>query len=305
MPGERRPGMDHALYEYSALPARPPLAWPGGAALAFWTILYLEHWELDPPAGSHRPPGIQGVRESFFPDYRTYSLRDYGNRVGFFRILACLDELGLRPTVALNAALCREAPRVVEDCLKRGWEIAVHGTHATRMITSRMTEAEEREHIAGAVDEVRRFTGTEPQGWIGQDFGESTRTPQLVAEQGLNYLSDWPNDDQPYPMLGGRLVSLPQQANWDDVQLLWLRQVSSARYPAIVGAACDRLLADGARSAGRLLSLGIHPWLSGQAHRFKHLRAALADVRSRPGVWHADGRSIAAHYRNAIAGKSQ
>ena len=93
------------------------------------------------------------------------------------------------------------------------------------MITSRMSEDEERAHIAGAVEAIGRFAGTKPEGWIGQDAGESTRTPLLVAEQGLAYLGDWPNDDQPYPMLGGRLVSLPQQANWDDVQLLWMRQV--------------------------------------------------------------------------------
>ena len=297
MPGERRPGMDHALYEYSPLPMRPPLRWPGGTKVAFWVILYLEEWELDPPAGSHRPPGIQGVREAIFPDYRTYSLREFGNRVGFFRVAAALDELGLRPTVAANASLVRTCPRVIEECMKRGWEIAAHGTHATRMITSRMSEDDERAHIAGAVEDLRRVTGTRPQGWIGQDFGESTRTPQLVAEQGLEYLADWANDEQPYPMLGGRLVSLPQQANWDGLQLLWLRQVSSGRYPGIVGAACDRLLADGATS-GRMLSLGVHPWLSGQAHRFKYLRAALEDLSRRPGVWHADGRSIAAHYRS-------
>ena len=287
--------MDHSLYDYSALPQRAKLQWPGGNALAFWVILYLEHWELDPPADSYRPPGIQGVRESFFPDYRTFSRREYGNRVGVFRVIDCFDDLAIRPTVALNAAMCRECPRVVEACLERGWEIAVHGTHATRMITSRMTEAQEREHIASATDEVRKFTGRQPQGWIGQEFGESTRTPMLVAEQGLTYIADWPNDEQPYPMLGGRLLSLPQQANWDDVQLLWLRQLSCARYPELIESACDTLLEDGTLQ-GRMLGIGIHPWLSGQAHRIKYMKAALAGVMARPGVWHTDGKTIAAYY---------
>jgi peptidoglycan/xylan/chitin deacetylase (PgdA/CDA1 family) len=288
--------MDHALYAYSALPQRPVLRWPEGHRLAFWVILYLEHWELDPPAGSYRPPGIQGVRESIFPDYRTCSHRDYGNRVGVFRLIDAFDELGIRPTVALNAAVCQESPRVVQACLDRGWEIAAHGTHATRMITSRMTEAEEREHIESSLEEVSRFTGRRPRGWIGQEFGESTRTVGLVAGHGLSYIADWPNDEQPYPMMEGhRLVSLPQQAQWDDVQLLWMRKASSARYPGIVREACDVLLEEGAIH-GRMLGLGVHPWLSGQAHRIKHLRAALADVMSRRGVWHADGQGIADYY---------
>lgn len=296
MPGERRCGMDHALYEYSALPQRPRLQWPAASPLAFWVILYLEQWELDPPADSYRPPGIVGVRESFFPDYRTFSHREYGNRVGFFRVVDAFDELGIRPTVALNAALCHECPRVLRACLDRGWEIAVHGTHATRMITSRMTASEEREHIGSAIKEIHKATGHFPTGWIAQEFGESERTPAIVAELGLAYLADWPNDEQPYPLLGERgLISLPQQPQWDDVQLLWLRQVSSGRYPSIIRAACDTLMDDGA-AQGRLLSIGIHPWLSGQAHRIAHMKAALSDVIARPGVWHASGEAIAQYY---------
>lgn len=296
MPGERRPGMDHALYEYSALPQRARLQWPGGQPLAAWAVLYLEHWELDPPADSYRPPGIQGVRESFFPDYRTYSHREYGNRVGVFRIIDALDEFGIRPTVAVNAAVCEECPRVLQACLDRGWEIAAHGTHATRMITSRMTEEQEREHIGSSLETIRRSTGRRPEGWIGQEFGESTRTPALVADHGLAYIADWPNDEQPYSMLGERrLVSLPQQPNWDDVQLLWLRQVSPMRYPEIVRMASEQLQDEG-RYQARMLVLGIHPWLSGQPHRVRYLRAALSELAKAPRVWHADGRTIAAHY---------
>lgn len=302
MTDERRPGMDHALYQYSALPGRRPLRWPDGNVLAFWVILYLEHWELDPPAESYRPPGIQGVRESFFPDYRTFSQREYGNRVGVFRVVEVLDELGIRPTVALNASMCREYPRLVQMCLDRGWEIAAHGSHATRMITSRMTEAQERDYIAFAIDEIGEATGKRPLGWIGQDFGESTRTPAIVAEHGLTYIADWPNDEQPYPMSGPRqLVSIPQQAQWDDIQLLWVRQLSSARYPGVIRAACDTLLDEG-KTHGRLLGMGIHPWLSGQAHRVKYMKAALADVMARSGVWHADGEAIAAYYAGWLQG---
>lgn len=295
MPGERHPGMDHAHYAYSPLPARPTLRWPDGKPLALWVILYLEHWELAPPADSYRPPGIQGVRESHFPDYRTASHREYGNRVGVFRILELLDTLGIRPTVALNASVCDRYPRLLRECLDRGWEVAAHGTHATRMLTSRMTESQEREHIESTIETITAATGQRPCGWIGQEYGESTRTPQIAAEAGLSYIADWPNDDQPYPMLHGKLVSLPQQPNWDDVQLLWLRQVSSTRYASIVSEACDVLAADGVTQA-RMLTVGIHPWLSGQSHRIRYLRTALSDLAARDGIWIADGASIARHF---------
>lgn len=295
MPGERRPGMDHSHYAYSALPAREPLRWPEGSPLALWVILYLEDWELQPPADSYRPPGIHGVRESHFPDYRTFSHREYGNRVGVFRVLELLDELGLRPTVAVNSSVCERLPRVLRECLDRGWEIAAHGTHATRMITSRMSEEQEREHIGGAIQAIASATGRRPQGWIGQEFGESTRTPELVAQAGMAYIADWPNDDQPYPTRHGDLVSLPQQPNWDDVQLLWLRQLPSTRYPALLAEACDVMLEEGATQA-RMLTVGIHPWLSGQSHRIRYLRSGLTDIARRAGVWNADGATIASHY---------
>jgi allantoinase len=304
VPGERRPGMDHALYAYSALPERKPLVWPDRKPVALWVILYLEHWELEPPTDSYRPPGIQGVRESFSPDYRTTSHRDYGNRVGVYRLIELLDACGIRPTVAVNAAICREAPRVLRECTDRRWEIAVHGTHATRMITSRMSEAQEREYIRSAIEEVGRMSGTQPCGWIGQDYGESTRTPNLVAEYGMRYIADWPNDEQPYAMMSAPpLLSLPQAPNWDDIQLMWLRQLPAPRYPQIVRAACDQLVRDGVNQ-GRVLTLGLHPWLAGQSHRIAHVRAALEDVASRTDdVWKADGESITRHCWPSLTGQ--
>lgn len=293
MPGERRRGMDHPHYPFAPIPTRPPLRWPGGAPLALWVVLYLEYWELDPPAAAYRAPGVQGQWGSHFPDYRTYSYREYGNRVGIFRVLEVLDRHGVRATVAANAAACERYPFLVEQCLRRDWEIAAHGSHATRMLTSRMTEAEEREAIRAAVDTVGQATGRAPRGWVGQDFGESPRTPRLLAEAGLGWVADWPNDEQPYLMTAGRpLVSIPYQAEWDDVQLLWLRQVPTPRYPAIVREAFDALHRDGAAS-GRLLGLGIHPWLFGQAHRIRYLDEALGAVAGRPGVWQATGSEIA------------
>lgn len=299
MPGARRRGMDHTLYEYSPIPARRTLRWPGDARLAVWVVLYLEHWELAAPADAYRAPGVAGMWPTHAPDYRTYSYREYGNRVGIFRVLDVLDRHHIRATVAANAAACERYPYLVDECRRRGWEFAAHGTHATRMITSRMSEAEEREVIRTSMDTVAETVGRRPVGWIGQDFGESERTPVLVAQAGCRWIGDWPNDDQPYLMtVEPPLVSLPCHAELDDVQLLWLRQVPTPCYPALVREAAATLLREAA-TGGRMLGLGVHPWLLGQSHRIRYLDEALAGVAGLVGVWTATGEEIAAAFQAA------
>ncbi len=286
--------MDHPHYPYAPIVGRTPPAWPEGRRTALWLMLHIEHWELQPPAGAHRDPRFMGDYGSFDPDYGTWGQREYGNRVGIFRVLEVLDRHGMRATVALNSSAAERYPQLLRECARRGYEFIGHGSHANRMLTSRMSEEEERAAIAGALDVLERATGARPRGWHGQDFGESARTPRLLAEAGLDFVVDWPNDDQPYPMRVGKpLVSLPAQPEWDDVQLLWLRRISMPRYPEIVGEAFATLHAEGAR----VFCLGLHPWLIGMAHRVKYLDEALGRLAACPGVWQATAGEIVERYR--------
>ena len=290
------PGMDHPHHPYWPLPRRQPLRWPNDARLAFWVLLHLEHWELEPPQDAVRDPRFVGEFGSYHPDYRTWTQRDYGNRVGIFRLLEILDRHGLKVTVAANSSALERYPYLVEQCQRRGYEFAAHGTHATRMISSRMTEAEERAHIDESIAAVQRATGRRPSGWVGQDYGESTRTPRLVAEAGLNHLMDWPNDDQPYLMTVGKpLVSIPNHAEWDDVQLLWLRRASMRTYTEAVTSAFETLHAEGA-SSGRSFGLNLHPWLIGMGHRIRYLDEALKSIAAYRAVWQATAGEIAAWF---------
>lgn len=300
MPAESRRGMDHALYAFSPLPGRPALAWPGGAPLALWVVVYLEYWELQGPKESHRAPDVHGMWGHQFPDLRTYTYRLYGERIGIFRILDVLARHGMRATIAAGAEICRRHPQLVAQCAAQGHEIAAHGTHATRMITSRMSEAEERAFITESVEAVERACGKRPRGWFGQDYGESTRTPALVAEAGLDYLADWPNDEQPYYFTtpGRALISIPVQAELDDLQLLWLRQQPTWRYPDLVEAAAERLARDGATHA-RTLGLGLRTWLFGRPHRIRYLDEALARLARRRDVWQAAAGEVAEAFRSA------
>lgn len=294
---KRRPGMDHDIYGYAPLPARAPLRWPEGARTAFWVLLHLEYWEVSPPPDAVSDSRFKGEFGNFFPDYRTWSVREYGNRIGIFRIMDLLDRYGLKATVAVNSMACARYPQLIEEIKHRGWEVVAHGISANRMITSKMREADERAHIAESLNTISEAWGKRPAGWLSQDFGHSPRTTHLLAEAGLSYLLDWPNDDQPYlTTTAPPLVSIPNQIEWDDLHLLWMRRMPMPRYPEIAGEAFDTLHEEGA-SSGRLFGLGIRPWILGMSHRIRYLDDALARISARDGVWQASAGEIADAYR--------
>jgi allantoinase len=283
--------MDHDLYRFLPLPRRPAWHWPNGAALAFHVVLHIEHWELTPPPGSVKDQRFISEFGPFQPDYRTWTQREYGNRVGVFRVLDVLDRHNIRASVALGSAACERYPELVEEVRSRGWEILGHGTHATRLISSAMTEDEERATIADSLATLERITGTRPRGWMSQDQGESPRTPALLAEAGIEYLLDWSNDDQAYRLKPG-LISIPHQVEWEDVLMFWLRRIETHRYPDLVMEAASVLRDEGAQSA-RNFGLSIHPWLFGMAHRIRYLDEALKRIHSLDGLWHATTGEIA------------
>jgi peptidoglycan/xylan/chitin deacetylase (PgdA/CDA1 family) len=302
MPAERRYGMDHEHYAWSPLPDRPPLRWPDDARLALVVVVILEHYEFQPPEGSYtlrRPSG--GIFPLPFPDYVRLGHREYGHRVGIFRVLDALEEAGVPPTVAVDALTAEHYPWLMAHLAQRGVEVMGHGVAASRLITSRMTEAEERSAIAEALDTLQRVTGTAPAGWLSPEGAESARTPQLLAEAGVRYLCDWPNDEQPYAMTvaTGELTALPVLLELDDEFALWHRRMTVDRWSRMVVEAAERLHADGAES-GRLLVLTLRPWLTGQPFRIGALRRALRTVTSWSGVWPATGDEVANWYRAGV-----
>ena len=305
MPAERRYGMDHEHYAWSPVTTRKVLRWPQGARVALCVIVSLEHFEWDPPEGSWEVGNLAGgltIRPMPFPDYPRYAHRDYGHRVGVFRVLDVLQKRGIRPTVAMDALTAENYPYLVRHCLQQGCEIIAHGVSVSRMITSRMSEQEEREYIRTSVEAIRQATGAAPLGWLGPECGESTRTPQLLAEAGIRYVCDWPNDEQPYPMKtasGEELYSLPVMLDLDDVLDLWERRLPVHRYAELLKEAFDTIYHDAAES-GRLLALNLHPWLIGQPFRIGFLDAALEYMTRRQGVWPASGWEIVDWYRRGL-----
>ena len=295
---EFRLGMDHEHYAWAPLNgSRAKLSWPGGARVAVCAIVSLGHAEWKRPEGSYQAPNFAGgYGWGPFPDVTAWSHREYGHRVGVFRVLDVLEKHGIPPTIAIDAMTARHYPWLVRHCVARGGEIIAHGVSASQVITSLMSEAQEREYIRTSVDAVADATGKAPMGWLGPDSGESARTPQLLAEAGLRYVCDWANDEQPYRMNvpQGDLRALPVSLPLDDVNALWDRRMDADRYGRMIVETFEALYRDGADHA-RLLTLTLHPFLIGQPFRIGVLDAALAHVAKHEGVWRATGAQIVEH----------
>jgi allantoinase len=293
---------DRPPHATSSIALRPALHWPNDARLAFAVVVSAEYYELQPKPASFTPANVPGgFGRAPYPDVRAFSQRDYGNRVGVFRVIEALDRFGIRATAAVDVGVATRYPYIVEQFRKRRFEIAAHGHAVTNVISSHMTEAEERDYIRCALDALT-VNEDRPVGWHGPEYGQSERTPALLADQGMQYTLDWPNDEQPFLMRtpSGPLVSLSMALELDDVIALWHRRISAERWRQVIAEAFEQLLADGAGS-GRHLILNIHPWLIGHPHRIGCLEDVLADARSRDGVWIATASEIAAHARPQLA----
>ena len=296
MPAERRLGTDHEHHEWSPISTRGRLSWPGDARVALCVIVTLEHTEWEPPEGSFSADQAGGLGVRPFPDYARYSHREYGHRVGIFRVLDVLERQGIKPTVAMDSQTAENYPYLVKHCLGRGCEIIAHGVSASQMISGNMSIEEEAEFIRSALDVLKKATGASPKGWFGTDYGESERTPGLLAQAGIDYVCDWVNDEQPYPMKDG-LFALPTMFEMDDLFTLSTRRVTIDRYAQSLKDGFDAMYRDGAEN-GRLMAINLHPWLVGQPFRIGYLEDALTYIMGHQGVWAASGSEIIDWYRN-------
>ena len=296
MPAERRQGMDHEHHEWSPINTRGKLSWPGDARVALCVIITLEHTEWEPPEGSFSADQAGGLGVRPFPDYPRFSHREYGHRVGIFRVLDVLERLGIRPTVAMDSQTAEGYPYLVKHCLARGCEIIGHGVSGSQMISGDMSVEEETEFIRAAIDVLKKATGSAPKGWFGTDYGESERTPGLLAKAGIDYVCDWVNDEQPYPMKDG-LFALPAMLEMDDLFTMSTRRVTIGRYAQSIKDGFDTMYRDGVAN-GRLMTINIHPWLTGQPFRIGYLEDALGHIMGHEGVWAASGSEIIDWYRD-------
>lgn len=288
---ERRYGMDHRRYDWSMLSDRKPVVWPEQKSLALWVNVNLQFYPLNQQGIPFKVPAGMTMP---YPDLRHYSLRDYGNRVGLFRILEALDQFGIKPTFAVNTRLAERTPYLMSLLKERGDEILCHGYHMDALHYGGQPRADEAELVKRALDGLRKLSGQDVTGWLSPAKNESEHTPELLADNGIRYFCDWVNDDMPYEFLteSGSLIAMPLSTELDDRFILQNNLHSEASYVEQLSDACDFLIDEASRQGGRILSLTIHPWLLGQPHRIVYLERLLAYIAAKPQVWTANASAI-------------
>lgn len=284
--------MENTRYSYSPVIRRKSLKWPNGARVALWVCPNIEYFHIDKPITT----GISGPPNRHLPDVQAYSLRDYGSRIGVFRVMDVLDKHGIRASVMLNADVCKNHPAIIEEGKKRNWEWLGHGlTNNFRMID--YPPEEERNIIRQVKETIAAAVGAPPKGWLGPSLMESFQTPDHLAAEGFEYLCDWACDDQPFPMRvsHGRMIGVPYEQGVNDILVLFRWQHTPEEYLRMVCDQFDVLYKEGAES-GRVMCLPLHPFVIGLPFRIKYLDLALQYICSHEGVWRATGWEIADWY---------
>ena len=279
------------LYPYLPYPDRPKLHWPGGARIAFWLAPNIEFYELQPPAHPTRPAWFRPE-----PDILNYSWRDYGNRVGVWRMMDVLARHGVRASVSTSVALMDHYPEIVEAGTALGWEWFSHGIYNTRFITS-MSPDQEREIIRDSARTILERTGQKLSGWLGPALSVTDTITDSLAAEGLDYTLDFFHDDQPTPLMvkQGRLISIPYSWVVNDALMFHTWRVSPGEWLDTLKHQFDRLYAEGADNP-TVMGVPLHPYLIGQPNRIALLDELLAYVTSHDKVWLPTAREIAAYY---------
>ncbi|MEO3474706.1 hypothetical protein AAFN86_22765 [Roseomonas sp. CAU 1739] len=293
----RRRAMDHDRYPYRILPRTQPVTWPGGARVALWVAVHAGWFPMDMPL---RPFIAPGGMERPYPSYWDFTQRDYGHRIGIYRLMRAMAARGVKGTALLSGALTREYPVLMDDIAAAGWEVACAGLDMGHLHHGGVAEAEERAWIAEAAALLRGRFGDAVTGWHSPAHSESARTPDLVAGAGFAWTSGWTNDDMPYAFAtgAGTLTALPLSQDLSDQRMLQQQHMATEDFTAAILAAHATLDAEAqATGGGRVLTLSITPWLMGQPHRIRAFATMLDAILARGGVWSATGAEIAAAWR--------
>jgi allantoinase len=272
---------------YSPIENRPPLKFPKGVRLVVWPVLALEEWDMARPMARMviSPPQGQPMQ----PDHPNWSWHEYGMRVGFWRLRKVLQNLGVSPTVTLNARVCETYPQVVRACLDSGWELNAHGYDQVPM---HKTE-DQRGIIMKSMDVIEKFSGKRPRGWFGPGLTETFETLDYLSEAGVEYIGDWVLDDEPVTLKTTHkpVVALPYNFEIHDIVMMALQHHSS---DAMYTRALDQFnwLYAEAVERPKIMAIACHPYLSGVPHRIGHVQRAYQDILAHEGVVAWDGEKI-------------
>ncbi|MBT8131148.1 MAG: polysaccharide deacetylase family protein [Gammaproteobacteria bacterium] len=287
-------GMDHDYYDWSMMANRPPVSWPDGKHVALWINVALQYFPLNQQGKPFAP--TSGMTTAY-PDLRHYTLREYGNRVGIFRLLKAFDKYNVTPTFAMQTRLAERYPYLLRKIVERGDEIICHGWHMDAPHYGGQNQGEEAALVKKSLDGLRQLTGRDIRGWLSPSKSQSFNTPQLLVENGVEYMCDWINDELPFAFRtgAGEITALPLSTELEDRFIMQANLHSEAEYADQIIDAFDFLYKEAQdTNSGRMLALSIHPWMLGQPHRISRLEQVLEHITGHSGVWSAGAGDIVA-----------
>ena len=287
-PGER--------VDYTLIDKRPKLSLPNSGKIIIWPILALEVWNIERAMARMVISPPQG--QPMTPDHPNWSWHEYGMRVGFWRIKRMLDDLGIRPTVTLNAKVCEDYPEVAGACLESGWEFNAHSYEQLPMHKL----DDERSVIEHSLSVIENFTGSKPKGWFGPGLTQTYDTLDHLSHAGIEYIGDWVLDDQPIWARTEHqpIAALPYNYELHDIVMMNIQNNPSHIYRDRALDYFDTLYSKSDDGNPRVIALAMHTYLSGSPHRISYVRETFETLMKKPDVVCWDGLQIYDWFTNQI-----
>lgn len=289
-------------YDYVPINKRGPLRWPENKRVALIITVNLETWDLikdtDKPYYAGGPAILPDVLPGDTPDFPNYTWREYGQRVGAFRLFDMFDEEGAIPSCTINAVTALRRRPMLDAALQRGCEILAHNYEQGELLTNFAKDPQrERDVIARSLAVYEQAVGKKARGWLSSSLRGTLNTADILAEHGLLFYCDLMNDDQPYLIQTphGPIVSTPYTNEINDFTLLTRRNHTTDEFRDILIEELNELYREG-EYTGRIMNVGLHPHVSGRAYRIRALREFIRYAKSLPGVWWTTREQVAECY---------
>jgi allantoinase len=272
---------------YSPISERPPLKLPDGARMAVWVIVNVEEWDINSPMPRTVLTPPAGGSPS--PDIPNWAWHEYGNRVGFWRLLKTFDDFKIPGVLAINGSALAAYPAIVKAAKERNWEFMGHGFTQRNM----QKVENEREDIRKTADVIEKATGKRPRGWLGPGLTETWETPDLLKQEGYDYVADWVLDDQPVWLKTKTtpIVNIPYTQECNDVAMMLIQHHKASEYQDRALDQFEQIYEDAVDSA-RIMALVIHPYIMGAPHRAKYFRRIFEVIKQKPDVAFMTGEAI-------------
>jgi allantoinase len=287
--------LPHERLAYSPISQRPRRVLPNGARMVVWVIVNVEEWDINQPMPRTVLTPPAGGSPS--PDIPNWAWHEYGNRVGFWRMLEVFDEFKVPAVLAVNGSCLATYPQIAQAAKDRSWEFLGHG-----FIQKNMQKVEnEAEAIRLTSDAIRQFTGKAPRGWLGPGLTETWDTPDLLQEAGYDYVCDWVLDDQPVELKtrsGKTITNIPYTQECNDVAMMLIQHHTAREYHDRAIDQFEQIYQD-SRDSARVMALVVHPYIMGVPHRLKWFRKAIETIRAREDVLFWTGEQILDWHRSA------